>query len=536
MVSHMMRAPLHATAALVALLAIPSAAPARPVSIDTGVVNVSHTPDFSEGEEPLSVNPLNPDQLVTVANVYQPGAPAPFNPFLGGGGFQDTRVYSSQDGGRSWLTQKLDVGGLGPMPTGLPKELGFAPEFSDAFNVINTDADSVWDRHGNVWFESGDIHGLHHNGDEQATVWHSTDGGVHWGPKDGYLAVSATQEHNELDRPWFAADNSGGARDGTLYMTFETSPFVEEPAQVYVKHSNDHGRSWNATSRVDDGLYDTQFNPRARPVVGADGTLYVAYVRARATVTPFTAQDAPIHIAVARSSDGGQTFERHEVDGDVHRVTSPDEATPQYTEMIEAIAADPGHPGRVAVAWPEGSGPDNSRIVLRYSSDGGVHWSARIDVADDPAGKADQHDHVTLAWLGAPRDGEAGRVVGRLFAGWRDRRCCGGSWSSNYQQWVRVLKPNGAGALQKGLTVEFSAGPQPGATSSGRGVLQPDEFQGLVATPMGVALTWSQLVGGLDDLMFRRVPLSRFEPPRRPKCKRVHKAAKVPRRCRSHKH
>jgi len=40
------------------------------------------------------------------------------------------------------------------------------------------------------------------------------------------------------------------------------------------------------------------------------------------------------------------------------------------------------------------------------------------------------------------------------------------------------------------------------------GTLEPDEFQGLAATRLGVGLTWSQQTGSVDHLMFRRVPLS----------------------------
>lgn len=469
---------------------------------DTGVVKVSNEPRASQGEEPLSFNPLNPRQLSTVANVFIPNVPAPLDKFFGSGGVQDSRVYSSQDGGRHWLTLKLDQGGIGALQTPLPPLAGFAPEFSDAFNILNTDSDSTWDRHGNAYFESGDIHGIHHNGNETATVWRSTDGGVSWGPPGGYAAVNATQEHNELDRPWLAIDNSGGPHDGRLYVTFETTPFANEPPQVYVKHSDDHGQSWSPTVRVDDGIYETQYNARARPIVGPDGTLYVVYDRAPATVTPFTPQVGTIQLALARSTDGGETFQRLEVDGDVHRVSSPDEATPNYTEMIPAIAADPGRPGRVAVAWPQATSADSSRVLVRYSTDGGLHWSDRIDAADDPAAKVNQHDHVTLAWYGD----------GRLFVGWRDRRCCGGSFTDNYQQWVRVLSPDPSGALVPGRTLQFSDGPERPGTS-GRGSLQPDEFQGLVATSAGVGLTWSRFNGSLDDLMFRSVPLSAFEAP-----------------------
>jgi len=497
-------------------LAPPATAQAKPRQKprDTGIVNVSASPGLSEAEEPLSVDPHNPYRLTTVANVFHPNLPAPLDKVFGGGGLDDTRVYSSTDGGLHWKTRKLDQGGLGPLELPLTPLTGFAPEFSDALNIVNTDADSIWDRHGNAYFESGDIHGIHHGGNEVASVWRSTDGGATWGPPGGYVAVNATQELKELDRPWFAVDNSGGPRDGRLYMTFETTPFAPIPPQVYVKHSDDQGRSWSPTLRVDDGIYETQFNARARPVVGAGGVLYVVYDRAPATVTPFTPQTAPIHLVFARSTDGGQTFARTEAESDVHRVASPDEATDVYTEMIPAIAADPRHVGRVAIAWPEAAGSSSSRILLRYSLDGGQTWSGRIDVADDPATRANQHDHVTLNWY---RDG-------RLFVGWRDRRCCGGGFGDAYEQRVRVLNPKRkkgrhrrAGpkpfTLTLGRTVRFSEPEPPNA--SGRGALAPDEFQGLVATRIGVALTWSRLHGELDDLMFRRIPLRAFSPKRR---------------------
>ena len=91
--------------------------------------------------------------------------------------------------------------------------------------------------------------------------------------------------------------------------------------------------------------------------------------------------------------------------------------------------------------------------------------------------------------------------------GWRDRRYGDGSWSSRYDEWVRVLSLSTSG-VRLGRTVRFTASSQ-SPTSGGRSPLQPDEFQGLVATARGVALTWSQLGSdGLDHLMFRRIPLS----------------------------
>src|SRR3954451_17978017 len=128
---------------------------------DTGVVTVSSEAHFSEGEEPLAVNPRNPNELTAVANVFQPLTTGTASMYVGASGVQDSRLYVSRDGGRHWRTVKLDVGGVGPLvfpsPTG-----AIAPEFSDAGNVLNTDSDVAWDGHGNAYFESGDVHGVNH--------------------------------------------------------------------------------------------------------------------------------------------------------------------------------------------------------------------------------------------------------------------------------------------------------------------------------------------------------------------------------------
>jgi hypothetical protein len=468
---------------------------------DTGVIDVFGGGGYAAGEEPLAVNPSDPNQLTAVANVFQSLAPLSIqqDPLYGGGGVQDTREFSTRDGGCHWKTFQLDQGGLGPIDVPLSGGAN-APEFSDALNVLSTDADTQWDRHGNAYIEVGDAHGVGHEGMEAELIWRSSDGGMTWGPKGGYTAFNATTgQKSELDRPWLAVDNSGGPHAGRIYTTAETTPFADIPPQVWLKYSDDHGATWSPTVRVDDGTYETQWNPRQRPVVGAGGDVYVVYDRGPISDTPVASYSGPIALVVASSTDGGQTFHRYTADSDVLRVTSPNEALSAYTEMISAIAADPARVGHIAVAWPQADGPDNSRIVLRYSLDGGVRWSPRIDVADDSAARNDQHDHVTLAWL----------ADGRLFVGWRDRRCCGGAWTDNYQQWVRVLNPTATG-FALGRTVQYSTGPLL-PTNPGRSDGEPDEFQGLTASRLGVALTWSQLEpDGLDHLMYRRIALSAF--------------------------
>jgi hypothetical protein len=273
-------------------------------------------------------------------------------------------------------------------------------------------------------------------------------------------------------------------------------PYLPE---VFERSSTDGGHTWGPVVRVDQGVQRTQWDPRQAPAVGARGVLYDAY-----DVAPFQPvagpQLEPISLELARSTDGGKTFSHFAVDSHVHRVTDPDEAEPYFTETISALAADPRHAGRVAVVWPEATSSGNSRIVLRYSTNGGRTWSGRIDVANDPAGRSNQHDHVAISYL----------PDGRLVVGWRDRRCCGGGWGDPFEVFARVFKIDRAGHLTPGRTVQFTGGPQQPVTAH-RGGVAPDEYLGMAVSRAGVAMDWSQLgTGGLPDVVFRRVPLRAF--------------------------
>lgn len=462
---------------------------------DTGVVNVSRTTDMAEGEQPLAVNPRNPNQIVVGANVWQRMWPAPIDDLPGPTGMMMTAVYTSRDGGRTWWRGKLDQGGLGEWRMTPLAAVGIAPEWQDTLNVDTTDATPAWDRHGNAYYGSGDAHGINKGFDEVATVWRSSDGLRSWG--EGVQGVRMSEELMELDRPWLVVDNSGSPRDGTVYLAFSTTPFVEVPPEVYVRSSRDRGATWGPTYRVDHGLYTTQFNPRHRPVVDAAGDLYIVYDQAPATVTPFFDSVGQIQLVLARSRDGGKTFSYGLVDDAIDRVESPDEAIPSYTEMISAIAADRKRPGRIAIAWPQKIDENSSRIFMRYTMNGGRTWTPRIDVSNAPRGG--QHDHVSLTWT----------QDGRLVASWRDRRCCGGTWDSRYQQWARLFTPAGR-SLRAGKTIELTQGPQ--ANNNGHhGLTMPDEFQGLDSVGRYIFATWSQLAGTYTDVVFRRVPLTAFK-------------------------
>jgi hypothetical protein len=459
---------------------------------DTGVVDVTNTPAYSETEPSLSVDPVDPSRLIVGSNQWEPLTPGGM--VIGADGFVDTGQWYSEDGGRTWAGGRLGTSGIGTVQNPYSSFTPWLPaEFDDVGNTITADQDSVFDRHGNAYYE--DVAFNDTAGDVIVPVWRSQDGGQTWGPPSQAFSEEKTQI--QIDRPWLAVDDTGLSRDGTVYLTWETMFYQGWLPEVFERSSTDHGRTWGSVVRVDQGTQETQWDPRQYPVVGAGGVLYDTYDVAQFQ-PPGGPQYEPIAIDLARSTDGGASFEHFTVDADVHRITDPDEAEPYFTETIPALAADPNHPGRVAVAWPEAVSADNSRIVLRYSLDGGRTWSPRIDVADDPAGRDNQHDHVALDYL----------PDGRLAVGWRDRRCCGGGFDAPWEVFARVFAVSGDGRLTPGRTIQFTNGPTEPVTQH-RGGVAPDEYLGMAVSAAGVAMDWSALgAGGLPDIFFRRIPLS----------------------------
>ena len=380
------------------------------------------------------------------------------------------------------------------------------------FDTCTGDQSVAWDRHGNAYFSC-----------DGTEVYHSSDRGDTW--SDPVAAATPSDNMGDaIDRPWLVVDNTGGPRDGTVYLTWE-SFFTNPLGWVLERSSTDHGQTWGPVHRVDDPAGMTQANPRNFPAVSGDGTLYVVYAQG---VNPFTLnQQNPITLIVARSSDGGVTYRRTAAATGVTRNHSPEEET----EIISSLAADPSsqRAGRLAVAWADQRSGE-SRILVIDSLDGGATWSRPVDVDDDPAGTGNQHDHPQVAFL----------PDGRAMVVWRDRRCCGGTYSDKYQIFARPLTIGASGAITAGDTVEVTDAPQaPNSSSS------TNEYIGVSAGPEGLNVAWDQTMNGTPQSVYRRLPLSAFPasadttptapastpgrptPPSRPKAKSCRRKVKI---------
>lgn len=122
--------------------------------------------------------------------------------------------------------------------------------------------------------------------------------------------------------------------------------------------------------------------PYATLTFDRDGVLYIALM---ANSPEFaTSARLPIHIFLARSEDGGRTFQT----SFVHKAPEPvieDEGL--HNNDRPMIAVDQGDPSKVYVAWMQrGKGQEKSKALVAASEDGGATFAPPVDLSDERGG------------------------------------------------------------------------------------------------------------------------------------------------------
>jgi hypothetical protein len=196
------------------------------------------------------------------------------------------------------------------------------------------------------------------------------------------------------DKEWIAVDNSLGANDGNVYISF--TRFAGADNRIRFVRSRDQGATWSAPLALSP-LSQNGTVQGTQVAVGPTGTVYVAYSR--------TLQGAQRQIWLLRSLDGGVTWR------------APHQITPTFTTLSNfpskyrvnsfpamAVSAVDGSLHVVYADQPDFT--TGGTVNYIKSIDGGVNWTAPLVINDVDTGQqfmpsvaVDDGNIVHAAWF-----------------------------------------------------------------------------------------------------------------------------------------
>ncbi len=348
-------------------------------------------------EEPtIAINTKNPGQLVAGANTYL--------------------FYTSTDGGLSWLEGIL----------------------TSTYGVMG-DPCLLVDTAGNYYY--------FHLSDPTIGSWidrivcqKSTDGGLTW--NDGsFMGLNGTKAQ---DKEWAAVD----PQTNNIYVTWTQFDVYGtlNPADssiILFSKSTDEGLTWSPAKRINrvagDCIDSDNTVEGAVPAVGPNGEVYVGWA-------------GPVGIVFNRSLDQGETW----MDTNVFVSDIPggwDYAIPAVyrTNGLPVTCCDLSqgpYRGNIYINWSDQrNGLSDTDIWFAKSTDGGISWSSRKRVNDDPAGKQQFFTWMTVD-----------QKTGYIYFVFYDRR----AHSNNATDVYMAVSHDGGETFQNFKVSESSFTPNPG--------------------------------------------------------------------------
>lgn len=240
-----------------------------------------------------------------------------------------------------------------------------------------------------------------------------------------------------VDRPWIVADKTGGSYDGNLYITTKNYEDGITTNHVYFTKSTDNGLTWDPLTIVDDSIPCDLVTSMGALTVGADGTIYIAYISYHTVMSLFP------RIILSKSMDGGSTF----TESIVTNVTGASVINDTLQGSVN-LSANPTDPNNLIFTFTDGRNGDADILCIR-SSNGGSTWNnvSPVRINDDATGNGNEQD---MCWATFAPDGT-------YAAAWRDRRNGGTSVVSPFEIWVATSDDGGASfATNKKVSTSLS--------------------------------------------------------------------------------
>lgn len=318
-----------------------------------------------QNETAIAVDPNNPNRVLASANDYVtrtwtctiPGA-VPSACSAHGDGYSGT--YFSNDGGKTWCcASNLDGTSQGTLIPGVT-HLSGGPYDAGGDPAV------TFDSKGTAYYA-----GLGFNrasAPNTVAVNRGTfdvSGNLSWSAPTFIDQTTSPAVFN--DKEWIVADASSGSpfRD-RVYVTFtrfifnpSTGAYVQSP--IMEAHSSDGGRTFSTPQIVGAPAIYSQ---GSRPVVGADGTVYVFFDGA----TRLATLDSTY---VVKSTDGGETFSAPVQVSTLNEIAPPADTVFRVNSFPAAAVAPNGD---VYANWSTEMG-SHAAAVYSKSTDGGATWS-----------------------------------------------------------------------------------------------------------------------------------------------------------------
>ncbi|MCI4320563.1 MAG: glycoside hydrolase [Thermoplasmata archaeon] len=411
------------------LMALPpfvgAAAAGQPATRDVDVghnfeVGAGVHPDWTKREPTIAVDPRNP-QILAAAEIdgrLVPGA-------MPSWGHHWLAYYRSTDGGQTW------TGGLIP---GFPGDNSSAGRASP-LRAYNFSADPMvqFDRAGNLYLSGGAL-----QAGTPGTILNLTNACagsaamfVAKYSQDGAHYVRESVVFRGCgDYPRLAVDVSAGATSGNVYEVVSTNASTYNGTSAFFR-STDGGRTFAQTAVLNGSVPMTM-------TVSGTGAAVVA-TSACQLACPYSVHPQLIYV----STDGGRTFGSPAV-----AVTENLGPLPVNNTIsgpgVNWLAAD----GRtILLAYDDFNG-SQWFVKLVRSTDGGVTWSAPVNVSDDPRDQhmwptiAVSHDVIGIAWYDSRNGQLANGVVDGLDVYFAQSTDGGHTFSKNVRVSSVTSNPN----------------------------------------------------------------------------------------------